>query len=57
MLYDYSDAFILIKGTITVPNAAAAGAALNNTNKKVIFKSCASFTDWITKINNTRTSR
>ena len=28
---------------------AAAGAAVNNTNKKVIFKNCAPFTDCITK--------
>ena len=25
---------------------------MNNTNKKVIFKSCAPFTEWISKINN-----
>ena len=31
---------------------AAAGAAVNNTNKKVIFKNCAPFTDCITEINN-----
>ena len=51
-LCDYSDACILVKGTITVPNTAAAGAAVNNTNKKVIFKNCAPFTDCITEINN-----
>ena len=34
-LYDYSDADILVKGTITVPNTAAAGAAVNNTNKRL----------------------
>ena len=33
-LYDYSDTYILVKGTITVPNTVAAGAAVNNTNKK-----------------------
>ena len=32
---NYSDAYILVKGTITLPNTAAAGAAVNNTNKKV----------------------
>ena len=36
-LCGYSDAYILVKGTITVPNLAAAGAAVNNANKKVIF--------------------
>ena len=32
-LCDYSFAYILVIGTITVPNKAAAGAAVNNTNK------------------------
>ena len=52
-LCDYSDAYILVKGTITVPNMAAVGTAVNNTNKKVIFKNCVPFTDCITEINNT----
>ena len=33
---------------------AAAGAAVNNTNKKVIFQKCAPFTDCITEIYNTQ---
>ena len=37
-LCNYSDAYILVKGTITVLNTAAAGAAVNNNNKKVVFK-------------------
>ena len=53
-LCDYSDAYIVFKGTITVPNTAAADEAVNNTNKKVIFKNCATFTGCITKINNTK---
>ena len=32
------------------PNTAATGAAVNNTNKKVILKNCASFTE----VNNTQ---
>ena len=52
-LCDCSDAYILVKGNITVNNTAAAGAAANNTNKKVIFKNCAPFTNCISKINNT----
>ena len=40
-LCDYRDAYILAKGTITVPSVAAAGAAVNNTNKKLLFKNCA----------------
>ena len=51
-LCDYSDAYILVKGTITVPNTAVSGAVLNNTNEEVIFKNCAPFTDCITEINN-----
>ena len=53
-LCDYSDAYILVKGTISVNNTAAEGAAVNNTNKKVIFKNCAPFTNCISEINNTQ---
>ena len=53
-LCDYSDAYILAKGTITVNNTAAQGAAANNTNKKVIFKNCDPFTNCISEINNTQ---
>ena len=53
-LCDYGDAYILVKGNITVNNTAADGADANNTNKKVIFKNCAPFTDCISKINNTQ---
>ena len=53
-LCDYSDAYILVKGNITVNNTADDGAAANNTNKKVIFKNCAPFTNCISKINNTQ---
>ena len=52
-LCDYSDANILVKGNITVNNTAAEGAAVTNTNKKVIFKNCAPFTNCISKTNNT----
>ena len=53
-LCDYSDAYILDKGNISINNTAGAGADANNTNKKVIFKNCAPFTDCISKINNTQ---
>ena len=52
-LCDYSDAYILVKGNITV-NPGDVGAVANNTNKKVIFKNCAPFTNCISKINNTQ---
>ena len=51
-LCDYSDAYILVKGTISVNNTAA--AAVNNDDKKVIFKNCAPFTNFISEINNTQ---
>ena len=43
-LYTYSDACILVKGTMPIPNT---GTAVNpNINgKKVIFKNCAPLTD------------
>ena len=53
-LCDYSDAYILAKGTITVNNTSAQGVAANNTNKEVIFKNCAPFTNCISEINNTQ---
>ena len=40
-LCDYRHAYILFKGTITVPNTTAADADPNNTNKKLIFKNCS----------------
>ena len=53
-LCDYSDAYILVKGNLTVNNTGADGATANNTNKKVIFKNCAPFTNCISKINYTQ---
>ena len=45
--------YIHVKGTITINNTPAADADANNTNKKVIFKNCAPFTNCISEINNT----
>ena len=53
-LCDYSDAYIIVIGTITVNNTAGAGVAANNTNKKVILKNCVPFTNCISEINNTK---
>ena len=53
-LYDYSDACMLLKGTIAVPNTVCATAAANNDDKNVIFKNCAPFTDCISEIKNTQ---
>ena len=54
ILCHYSDACIIVKGTITVNNTAAHGAAADKTNKKVIFKNCAPFTNCRSEINNTQ---
>ena len=50
-LCDYSNAYILIKGNITVNNTDAAAAAANNANKKVIFKNFTPFANYISKMN------
>ena len=52
-LCDYSDAHMLVKGTILVGNIAAQGANENNNDKQVLFENCAPFTDCISEINNT----
>ena len=51
-LCDCSDAYILVKGTITVPNTAPTDADANNANKKVIFKNCAPFINCVSEVNN-----
>ena len=48
---EYSDAYVLVKGTITVENTGTA-AVPYNINKKVIFKNCTPFTDCINETNN-----
>ena len=53
-LCDYNDAYILVKGTISVNNTAATGVVAKNINKEVIFKNCAPFTNCISEINNTQ---
>ena len=53
-LCDYSDAYILVKGTITVNITAAADNDANDTNKNLIFKNCAPFTHCVSEINNTQ---
>ena len=59
-LCDYSDAYIHIKLTklthirIRVPNTATNAALINDSNKKIIFKNCAPFTNCISEINDTQ---
>ena len=54
-LCDYADAYILVKGNITITEAGDNDAVkwLDERNKGVIFKNCAPFTTCIRKINNT----
>ena len=54
-LRDYSDAYIRLKGTITLSGQGAHTTAVQAdiNNEQVIFKNSAPFTDCITEINNT----
>ena len=53
-LFDYADAYILVKGTITITSAGYDDTAkqLDERNKGIIFKNCAPFTKCISRINN-----
>ena len=54
-LCDYADAYIFIKGTITITGAGDDDAAkeLDERKKSVIFKNCEPFIKCISRINNT----
>ena len=54
-LCDYADAYIHVKGTITITRAGADAAArqADEREKSVIFKNCAPFTKSINRINGT----
>ena len=51
-LCDYSNTYILFKGTISIP--VQTGDNPNKAGKKVVFKDCAPFPDFISEINNTQ---
>ena len=55
-LCDYSDAYILVKGKITITGAGADAAArkADERAKGVAFKNCAPFINCISEINNTQ---
>ena len=55
-LCDYSDAYILVKGTITINGRGAHDAArkADEREKGVAFKNCAPFISCISEINNTQ---
>ena len=54
-LCDYADAYILVKGTITITGAGADADAkrVDEREKGVTFKNCAPFIKCISRINNT----
>ena len=54
-LCDYSDAYILVKGTVAITGAGANAAArqADERDKGIIFKNCAPFINCKTEINNT----
>ena len=55
-LCDNSDAYILVKGKITIAGAGADAAAkqADERNKGVIFKNCALFINCLSEIHNTQ---
>ena len=59
ILCDYSDAYIFVKGRITITGAGADAASrqVDERNKGVIFTNFASFSDCVSKINNTQVDK
>ena len=55
-LCNFSDAYILVKGTITITGAGdnVAARQADERNKGVIFKNCAPFVRCISRINKNR---
>ena len=54
--WDYSDAYILVRGTISI-NAEGDNDAVKRAderNEGALFKNCVPFTDCISEINNTQ---
>ena len=56
ILCDYSDAYILVTGTIIVAGAGATVVArqTDRNNNQAIFKNCVPFTDCVMEINYTQ---
>ena len=53
-MFDYSDAYIFVKGTIAIAPVPTPATKPNNNDKEVVFKNSAPFTDCISEINNTQ---
>ena len=58
-LCDHSNVYILVKGTIAVvgQRTDAIATAAYRSDKIVLFKNCALFSDCISEINNTKVDR
>ena len=56
ILCDYSDAYIFVKGKVTITGAGddAAARQADERDKGVAFKNCVPFTNCISEINNTQ---
>ena len=56
-LYDWSDAYIFVGGTITIKEVGDdnAGKRADERNKGVIYRNCVPLTDFISNINVTQT--
>ena len=52
-LCNFSDTYILVKGTVIVTYEGTRAASNKWEKKKVIIKNCVLFTDCISEINNT----
>ena len=53
-LCDYSHAYILVKGTITIGPVPPPVVNPNHNDNEVVLKNCAPFTDCISEINYTQ---
>ena len=54
ILFDYSNAYIIVEGKITFTGAGADAAAreTDERNKEVVFKNCARFINRKSEVNN-----
>ena len=51
---DYNNAYLLVKGTISIANMETKSTTAYDNDKKVVFKDCSPFTNCISEINNTQ---
>ena len=52
-LCDYSNAYTLVKDTITIAPVPPPATIINDNDIEIVFKYCARFTDCIKEIKNT----